>query len=154
MDDSASNKALALHASGSNCAQSVLGAFAGAIGFDPAIAHRLTTGMGAGLGRKQLLCGAISGGAMAIGAAIGNDSGADLAAKERCYEAVLGFVNAMEAEFGAADCGTLLGVDLKTDVGKAQFKERGLGSKVCDAMISRAAELASETILKYDPHYM
>jgi C_GCAxxG_C_C family probable redox protein len=139
-------KALALHASGSNCAQSVLCAFSGDVGFDFAQAHRFTTCMGAGLGRRQLLCGAVSGGALAIGAALGNDSGADLATKERCYGIVNDYVAKLESEFGSSDCRTLLGVDISTEAGRAEVKARGLGDAICNKIIARAAELAEKAI--------
>jgi C_GCAxxG_C_C family probable redox protein len=133
-------QATSLHARGSNCAQSVLCAFTEELGMDTTQAHRLATGLGAGLGRRQHLCGAINGGAMALGAALGNDTGADLAAKERTYAAVQAYVNAMETEFGSIDCRTLLGVDLNTPEGKATIKEQGLVAKVCDKLIARCAE--------------
>lgn len=139
-------KAAALHASGSNCAQAVLCAFSDELGFDFAQAHRLTTCMGAGLGRRQLLCGAVSGGALALGAALGNDSGADLAAKERCYAIVAEFVATIEAEFGFSDCRSLLGVDISTEAGRTEVKTRGLGASVCDRIISRSADLAEQAI--------
>jgi C_GCAxxG_C_C family probable redox protein len=133
-------QAVRLHASGSNCAQSVLCAFTSELGLDTAMAHRLATGLGAGLGRRQHLCGAVNGGAMALSAALGNESGADLAAKERTYAAVQAYIKTMEAEFGSIDCRTLLGVDLNTPEGKAELKERGLSAKVCDKLIARCAE--------------
>jgi len=140
------DKALALHASGSNCAQSVLCAFSDHIGFDFAQAHRFTTCMGAGLGRRQLLCGAVSGGALAIGAALGNDSGADPATKERCYGIVNEYVATLEAEFGSSDCRTLLGIDIGTETGRAEVKARGLGDSVCNKVIARSVELAEQAI--------
>ncbi|PKL26718.1 MAG: hypothetical protein CVV47_01995 [Spirochaetae bacterium HGW-Spirochaetae-3] len=134
-------KALALHASGSNCAQSAYCAFSEEIGFDFTEAHRSATCLGAGFGRRQLVCGAVSGGALAIGAALGNDSGADLETKERCYGIVSDFVATLEAEFGAVDCRALLGVDITTEAGRAQVKERGLGDSVCNRIIARSVEL-------------
>lgn len=141
-----SETARANHATGSNCAQSVLCAFSEQVGFDKIAAHRLATCLGAGLGRRQLVCGAVSGGAMALGAALGNDTGADLEAKERCYALVDEFVGRIEAEFGSSSCATLLGVDLKTPEGRAAVKERGLDKSVCDRIIGRSAELAAELI--------
>ena len=133
-------QATSLHARGSNCAQSVLCAFTSELGVDTTVAHRLATGLGAGLGRRQHLCGAVNGGAMALSAALGNETGADLAAKERTYEAVRAYVDAIEAEFGSIECRTLLGVDLNTPEGKAELKERGLSASVCDKLIARCAE--------------
>ncbi|MFH2114213.1 MAG: C-GCAxxG-C-C family protein [Spirochaetota bacterium] len=140
-------QAISLHAGGSNCAQSVLCAFTSELGLDTTQAHRLATGLGGGLGRRQHLCGAMNGGALALGAALGNETGADLEAKERTYEAVRAYVNAMETEFGSIECRTLLGVDLNSPEGKAAFKERGLGASVCDRLIGRCAE-AVDKILK------
>ncbi len=139
-------KAAALHASGSNCAQSVLCAFSESFDFDFAQAHRFTTCMGAGLGRRQLLCGAVSGGALALGAALGNESGADLATKERCYGIVADYIATIEAEFGCTDCRGLLGVDISTEAGRAEVKARGLGAKVCDRIISRSVELVERAV--------
>ncbi|MBN2875915.1 MAG: C_GCAxxG_C_C family protein [Spirochaetales bacterium] len=138
----------ALHGSGSNCAQSVVCAFADQVGFDCALAHRLSTCMGAGLGRKQLVCGAITGGAMVLGAVFGNSSGEDVEAKERAYAIVNEFISQLEAEFGSSDCATLLGVDLQTPTGRQEMKSRGLDESVCDAIIKRSVELVAEYIAK------
>ena len=141
-------KAAALHASGSNCAQAVLCAFSETFDFDFVQAHRLTTCMGAGLGRRQLLCGAVSGGALALGAALGNDSGADLATKELCYSIVADFVAALEVEFSCSDCRGLLGVDISTEAGRAEVQSRGLGTQVCDRIIARSVELVEQAVAK------
>jgi uncharacterized membrane protein len=106
----------------------------------------MTTFMGAGLGRRQLLCGAVSGGALALGAALGNESGADLATKERCYGIVSKFVATLEAEFGCSDCRGLLGVDISTEAGRAEVKSRGLGAAVCDRIIGRSVELVERAV--------
>jgi len=138
--------AVSLHKQGSNCAQSVLCTFSGQLGFDVELAHRLATGFGAGLGRRQHLCGAVSGGAMALGAALGNTDGSDLEAKERTYALVQEYIKTLEAEFGTIECGTLLGVDLKTAEGKADFKARGLDEAVCNRIIRRATELVQQAL--------
>lgn len=141
-----SEEALALHHAGSNCAQSVLCAFAAELNFDPGQAHRLTTGLGGGIGRRQHLCGAINGGAMALSAAYGNQSGADQAAKQRSYREAAAFVRAMEAEFGSLECSVLLGVDLNTADGQTEFKERGLLQSVCERLIARCADAVQEQL--------
>lgn len=141
-------KALALHAAGSNCAQCVLCAFADTNGFDFCLAHSLCTCLGAGFGRRQLVCGAVTGGAMAIGATLGNECGADQKAKERCYELVNAFVATIEKEFGSSDCRSLLGVDISTDEGRSELKAKGLGTSVCDKIIARSAQLIESIILE------
>ncbi len=92
------------------------------------------------------MCGAVSGGALALGAILGTDSGADLETKEKCYAIISRFVGAIEAEFGCSDCATLLGVDLNTEAGRAAVKARGLNVSVCERIIGRSAELAQAYI--------
>ena len=139
--ESIADKANALHATGSNCAQSVLCAFTDQLGLDFVTAHRYATCLGSGFGRRQLVCGAVSGGALALGAALGNDSGADLETKEKCYAVVSRFIATIEAEFGSSDCSSLLGVDLDTASGRAEVKAKGLDVSVCGRIIGRSAEL-------------
>lgn len=141
-------KALALHAAGSNCAQCVLCAFADANGFDFCLAHSLSTCLGAGIGRRQLVCGAVTGGVMAIGASLGNECGANQIAKEKCYELANKFVATIEHEFGSSDCRSLLGVDTSTESGRSEVKAKGLGSAVCAKVIARSAQLAESIILE------
>ena len=142
-----SDRARELHASGSNCAQSVLVAFAGDLGVDPRQAHRLATTLGAGLGRRQLLCGAINGGALALGAAFGNEDGSDLETKELCYEIVRDYLRRVEEIAPSTECRTLLGIDISTPEGREENKRLGLGAKVCDPLIGKCVEIV-EAILK------
>lgn len=137
---------MALHAQGSNCAQAVLCTFSGCMNFDTVLAHRLATGLGAGLGRRQLVCGAVTGAAMALGAAYGNDDGTDLAAKEDSYARVAALVETIEREFGSSDCATLLKEDLRTEKGRAAVKAKGLSETVCDRVIARCVGLVEELL--------
>ena len=140
-------KAAALHASGSSCSQSVFVPFAEDFGLDPRKAHRLATGLGAGCGRQQLVCGAISGAVLVLGLAFGSEEGPEAQAKEATYEAVNGFIERIKAEFGASDCRSLLeGLDLRDPAGRAAFKERGLPDKVCNPIIRRCVELLEERL--------
>ena len=140
-------RAVALHAAGSSCSQSVFTVFAEDFGLDAKTAHRIATGLGAGFGRQQRLCGAISGASMVIGLAMGNEDGSDAAAKERTYEAVYDFIEQVRDEFGAADCRDLLeGIDLRDPAGKAAYKERGLSDRVCNPIIRRCVELLEKEL--------
>jgi C_GCAxxG_C_C family probable redox protein len=55
--------------SGYNCAQAVLDAFRDEAGLDEDLALKIATGLGAGMGRKQEVCGAVTGGDPRFGAA-------------------------------------------------------------------------------------
>jgi C_GCAxxG_C_C family probable redox protein len=138
---SRTERAQALHAAGSACSQAVATVFADELGMDPALMHRLATGLGGGFGRKQYLCGAVSGACLVLGLAYGNDSGAWQDAKLDTYAKVHAFISGIEAEKGASDCRTLLGgEDLGSEAGRARVKELGLSAKVCDPLIARCVE--------------
>jgi len=134
--------AAALHAAGSSCSQAVFTAFAPDYGLDPKLAHRLSTGPGAGFGRQQRLCGAVSGAALVLGLAMGSEDGSQAERKDATYEAVFQFIEEIKAEFGAVDCRDLLeGLNLRDPADRAAIKERGLSTRVCDRIILRCVEL-------------
>lgn len=60
---------------GYNCAQAVLYAFCEDLGFDRDAALRLACGFGAGMARKQEVCGAVSGGIITLGLRHGRGEG-------------------------------------------------------------------------------
>jgi len=133
---------VAAHAAGSSCSQAVFTAFAPDYGLDSKLAHRLSTGLGAGFGRQQRLCGAVSGAALVLGLAMGSEDGSQAAYKEATYEAVFQFIEEIKGEFGAIDCRDLLeGLDLRDPADRATYKELGLSTRVCDRIIKRCVEL-------------
>ncbi|HPP50955.1 MAG TPA: C-GCAxxG-C-C family protein, partial [Spirochaetota bacterium] len=50
-----------------NCAQSVLFSFCDYLNCDKDVALKISCGFGAGMGRKEEVCGAVTGGIMVIG---------------------------------------------------------------------------------------
>jgi C_GCAxxG_C_C family probable redox protein len=53
--------------SGYNCAQAILYAFGPDLGLDGETALKVATGLGAGMGRRGEVCGAVTGGILALG---------------------------------------------------------------------------------------
>ena len=64
---------------GSNCAQAVLSTYFRALGYDENLAHRMSTGLGSGVGRKQYICGAVNAGAIVLSTVYGNEDRANAA---------------------------------------------------------------------------
>ena len=60
---------------GYNCAQAVLFSFCDDLVFDKNTALKLACGFGAGMGRRQEVCGAIIGGIIALGLKHGRGEG-------------------------------------------------------------------------------
>ena len=130
-------------ADGLYCAESVLLALAQAQGIDSALVPRIATGLCAGLARRCGPCGALTGGILGIGLALGRASPDD--ASQPAYAATQALIAAFEAEFGARDCHRLLGCDLGTPEGQAHFREHRLRQR-CAVFTGRAAELAAQQI--------
>ena len=104
---------------------------------------RITTGFCSGISRTGGMCGAVSGGIMAIGLTMGRSSPMD--AVEPCYEAVREFLEKFTAQFGALNCPELTGVQLGTQEGQVAFKEKGLIEK-CTNYVGEAARMVVEIV--------
>jgi len=66
-----SDRATEMFLSGYNCAQSVLWSFSDEVRLDPDTALRIACGFGAGMARRQEVCGAVTGGIMVLGLRLG-----------------------------------------------------------------------------------
>lgn len=135
------NYALSMFRKGYNCAQAVLTAFAANYNLNETEAIAITNGFGAGMGRLQYTCGAVTGAYMIFG--IHNQKvfleKSDI--KEATYKMVQEFHKHFSAKFGSTQCADLLQCNLLTDQGQKQFYERGLSEKVCEQCIVYAVEL-------------
>jgi C_GCAxxG_C_C family probable redox protein len=142
-----SETAAAMVAGSWNCAQSVLGVFCADLGFDEKTALKLASGFGAGMARKQEVCGAVSGAIMAIGLKHGQAREDDKAAKEAAYRLSRVLMDRFQAEFGSCLCRDLLpGVDLATDAGHQRYKAEGWSEKVCRPCVRFAVRVLEEIL--------
>lgn len=87
-----------LYQEGYNCAQAVVLAFKDEMGISENDAKRLIVGFGGGFGRQGLVCGAVSGMTMVIGAVNG---GSD---KLACYAIVVKACEEVKERLGSLDC--------------------------------------------------
>lgn len=81
----ASEKACSLFREGYNCAQAVTAAFAESFGMSQETALRFSEGMGAGMGRLRLTCGAVSAMALLAGLKLSNGKPNDLETRKKIY---------------------------------------------------------------------
>lgn len=94
-------KAVALFATGLNCAQSVYCAFAEDFGMDAETAAKVSSGLGGGVGRLREVCGAVTGATLVLGMKYGPD-------KTAVYEKVQEFAAIFRQEMGSIICRELL----------------------------------------------
>jgi C_GCAxxG_C_C family probable redox protein len=146
---SESSEAQGLHDRGANCAQSVLGAFAGRLGLAAEDALRVATGFGAGMGRMAGACGAVTGAYMVLGLAHGMRAPEDRQAKETVYALVREMARRFRARNGSCVCRELLGVDIGTEAGMAAARAADLFKTRCTAYIRDAAEMVRDILAEH-----
>jgi C_GCAxxG_C_C family probable redox protein len=126
---------------GYNCAQAVLYPFCDELGLDKNTALKLTCGLGAGMARKQEVCGAITGGIIALGLKHGRGEGQDRTPTEETYRKVRELMSQFESKHGTCICRALLkGCDLNTPSGQRYFKENDLHNKTCKGCVATVVE--------------
>jgi len=142
-----SETAAAMVAGSWNCAQAVLGVFCAELKLDRATAMKLASGFGAGMARRQEVCGAVSGAIMAIGLKHGQARKEDKAAKEEAYRLSREMMDRFQAEFGSCLCRELLpGIDLTTETGHQRYKTEGWSEKVCRPCVHFAVRTLEEIL--------
>lgn len=136
--ESIGEKAERLHNEGFNCAETVLSIVTEMWGVKEPLIPKIATAFGGGIGRKGSVCGALTGGVMAVGAKFGRSVGSDTASRDKSYELGLAFAKWFEKEFGSLICYDLIQCDLTTPEGRE--KQRDLRKDKCAKFISRSAE--------------
>ena len=94
------------------------------------------------------MCGAVSGGIMALGLCQGRKKPDD--SREKCYASVQKLIKMFEDRFGSTNCRELTGCDLGTKKGRREFKERNMIEK-CREFTEEATRLAMSIIIQMNP---
>lgn len=96
------------------------------------------------MGRKQEVCGAVTGALLVLGLQAGYEESDDRAGKERVYALARTFQERFALVHGSVVCRELLGVDLMTPEGQKEFGAQGLGTRVCTECVATADRLVRE----------
>ena len=130
---------------GYSCAQSVFYAFCEDLGVEEDTALKLACGFGGGMGRKGEICGAVSGGILALGARYGRGEKEDRTATEATYARTRELMDEFTRRHGTCLCRQLLnGCDLTTKEGRRYFHDNDLFNKVCIPCIQSAVEIVEK----------
>ena len=100
-------------------------------GVDPRPAFAL----GGGVGNAGDVCGAVLGGAVAVGELVGDHVADVQKAKDRARELVLPFYRDFQAQFGSVDCRPLSGFDLSTEEGFQAYKSSTAKDERCRKLV-------------------
>ncbi len=102
------------------------------------------------MGRKEEVCGAVSGGIIVLGAKFGRGENADRAATELTYKKTRQLMDRFAAKHGTFICRSLLGgCQLTTEEGQRYYKENDLFNKVCKPCVQSAVEILEEILFPY-----
>lgn len=153
MNHSKAKIALSKFSEGYNCAQSVTYAFADETGVDKDTLLAVSTGFGAGLGRKQEVCGVVTGAIMVLGAKYGRKENEPKEKTEAMYVEVRKFVDEFIREKGTVRCSELLhGCVLATETGQKLFKEKNL-IEICNGCVSLACNILEKHLDAISPKH-
>lgn len=133
-----------LFQNGFNCAQAVVSAFSEQLGLDMETASRLASGFGAGMGRLQKTCGAVTGAYMVLGLKYGFGALDNrVASQELTYAAVRAFTEEFEKQNATTECRELVGVDfIHGDKETALTRVK----TICPKMVKDAVDIVSRII--------
>ena len=107
------------------------------------IIPRIATGFCGGLAHTGGMCGAVSGGIMAIGLSLGRNAPTDK--KDLCYATVREFMKIFSHQFGELNCQQLTGVHLGTTEGQAAFTDKEQ-IKQCTEYVGEAVRMVLEVV--------
>jgi C_GCAxxG_C_C family probable redox protein len=144
-----SKKALELFASGFNCSQAVLTAFATDFGLDEKLALMLGTQFGGGA-RNGEMCGAVSGALMVLGLKYGHFEVDNNEQKSRAYSIAVEYTKRFKELNGSIVCRDLLGYDLTSPDDAVCIREKNLFGSICPAMIKSAVEVLEGILADYE----
>jgi C_GCAxxG_C_C family probable redox protein len=129
-----------------NCAQAVLSGFSDRFQINDEHAMSISAGFGAGMGRLQRTCGAVSGAYMVIGLYAGTKCTDNAARKELAYKMIQDFTRKFEEKKETSQCSDLLHVNLNTEEGKEYFEDNHLKEMVCEKCIQVSLNILDDML--------
>ena len=125
---------------GYNCSQSVLLTMAEHWKFKNELIPKVATAFGGGMGRCGSVCGALTGGLMAIGIKYGtNEPSAEK--RSRAYELAETFYRQFEKQNRSVMCRELIGLDLSDAKQRKTAQEEHVFEKKCTVFVESAVKI-------------
>ncbi len=138
-------KAVEIFNQGYNCAQSVVIAHADLLGLPEIEAAALAAGFGAGMGRVQTVCGAVSGAIIVTGRSLYRDRDREVT-RELIYDKVNEFIMKFRKRFGSLECIDLTGVDISTAEGMEKAEREGIFRDKCENYVKESCRILEEIL--------
>lgn len=143
-----STEAAKLFKEGYNCAQSTFCAFSDELGIDKAIALKLTSSFGGGMGRLREVCGAVSAMFMIAGLLKGYTCPQDDDAKTQHYKLIQNLAEEFKKLHKTIICRELLGLsEGKDDYTPSKRTEEYYAKRPCEKIIADAALIIEKHLI-------
>jgi C_GCAxxG_C_C family probable redox protein len=126
-----------------NCAQSVLLTMFEHWNGRNDLIPKIATAFGSGMGRCGSVCGALTGGMMALGIKFGTNE-PSMEKRTETYELARKLFRRFEEENGSVLCRKLIGYDLSDPKQLQEARERDVFEEKCTVFISKAVETLLE----------
>jgi C_GCAxxG_C_C family probable redox protein len=142
-----SEKAIEYFNAGFNCAQSVLAPFGNKYGVSEEHCLKMACAFGAGIGRQQHTCGALTGAGMVLGLHFGKGKHDDNAKKLDTYEKTRALFKEFQDRHGSASCLELLeGLRMSDPEDMRKIEERDMHHTKCARYVGDAVEMVERMI--------
>ena len=127
---------------GYNCAQSVLFALADRNNISDDVLLKISTGFGGGMAREQEVCGAVTGGIMALGLRFGRGVSDEKINTDTTYVNTRKLIAEFKQLYGSIICKEILdGIDLQTEDGQKKMREENFAEKKCLNCVKSVVEI-------------
>lgn len=130
---------------GFSCSQSVFSVFAPEFGLSEEAALKIASAFGGGMVRQGEVCGAVTGGLMALGLKYGSDKPDD---EDAVRQASQEFMRRFREKNGFILCRELLGHKFDTPEGLATTQESGVFNTICPNLVQNATQLTTKFLTR------
>jgi C_GCAxxG_C_C family probable redox protein len=132
---------------GYNCSQAVLSSFSEELGLDKETALKIACGLGAGIGRTNNICGAVSGAILVISLKYGKVHQDDNPAREKTYTLIQKFIRQFTEMNGSVMCTELLGYNLNNPDELKQANGERIFLTRCSEMVRNATDILEDILI-------
>lgn len=140
-------RAVSLFKNGFNCSQAILAAWSEKYGLSEQTALKMAGGLGGGIGRTGVVCGALTGAILVLGLHFGTADAKNKNTKYNLYRKTQDLMEQFKAHTGSVYCRDLLGFDMSTPQGQAASLKPGAFEE-CPQFVQVAAELVEKALEK------
>ena len=143
-----SDKAIVYFRNKFNCSQSVFTVFGSEDGLSENDCLKIGCAFGAGMGRQQLTCGAVTGALMALGLKYGKAVGDPDEKKQHTYDKTREFFREFIAIHGTTSCRELLkGLDINDPDDHQKIMDQGLFETLCEKYVTDSVRIVEKISL-------